>query len=270
MAPERRGRARLPLWVHQLLEYVLAALFVEMGLHLPSGGRHVLVAAGGVTLATVVLTRGPLGPVKLIGPLVHRVLDGLRGLALVAAPFVVHTGGVVPATVTVLAGGVSLWSVVGSSFRPLPIRAHVLDPTTPTTESSKRAPSPRPPSATTPTGGSSAAGERAEPTRSGREPGWPASVGLGAPEQRASEPTRGTSENAGERGARAAETVFRSGVRTWHGLRQVAAAGGRVGRSLGEGAVDSLANTAPVAARAAGRAAGRMARRRSERSAPPS
>jgi hypothetical protein len=261
VVPDRRGRARLPLWVHQLLEYVLAALFVEMGLHLPSGGRDVLLAAGGVTFATVLLTRGPVGPVKLLGPAVHRALDALRGLALIAAPFVVHTGGVVPAIVIVLAGGVTLWSVVGSSFRPLPIRAHVLASTSAPRASSDGA---------APAAGPSGSGEGSESPSPSRPIGRPASPGFAALGSAETDPSSGEADHLGERGAQAAETVFRSGVRTWHGLRRAVAVGGRVARSLGEGAVDSLAETAPVAARAAGRATGRAARRRSPRSAPPS
>ena len=73
-APTGVGRQRrLPFALHQGLEYALAALLVDLGIHSVHGGLLFVAAAAFVILAAT--ARGPLGILRLVGPSIHKALD---------------------------------------------------------------------------------------------------------------------------------------------------------------------------------------------------
>ncbi len=88
----RRGRsherARLPFWLHQALEYVVAVVVAGVGLHLGGLTEASLVAAGALLLLSSLATRGPLGAFRLLSPAAHRLVDWAVVVALVAMPLV--------------------------------------------------------------------------------------------------------------------------------------------------------------------------------------
>ncbi|WP_131747715.1 hypothetical protein [Frankia sp. Cppng1_Ct_nod] len=79
----------LPAWFHAIADYAVAALLIIVPL--AAGGSSVAVATG-VTVGTVVavvsmLTRYPLGVVKVLPFQVHSAGDYLASALLVLAPF---------------------------------------------------------------------------------------------------------------------------------------------------------------------------------------
>jgi hypothetical protein len=72
--------------VHQLLEYVLAGVLVEVSLHTRRAGLPLAGAAAFVLLAST--ARGPLGMARVLGGKPHAVADVGVALALAAAPLV--------------------------------------------------------------------------------------------------------------------------------------------------------------------------------------
>lgn len=108
----------MPLWVHQLAEYLLAALYAEMALHLSGPSRLVLLAAAAVALLVALLTRGPLGLVRVLGAIPHRVVDASLALGLLASPALRmrHVDWLSVAVVE-LAGLLTVWLVLVTRYR---------------------------------------------------------------------------------------------------------------------------------------------------------
>jgi O-antigen ligase len=76
------AKPKRPFWMHQLAEYVLGAVLVAQGLQsitpaMPS-------VAGGLIMANAAIVRGPLAAFRGISRPVHRVLDGVVVLAVIA------------------------------------------------------------------------------------------------------------------------------------------------------------------------------------------
>ncbi|HLI72790.1 MAG TPA: hypothetical protein VKU86_02845 [Acidimicrobiales bacterium] len=84
-AERRPSRRRpFPFGVHQVLEYVLAGVLVELSLHTARSG---LLLGGAAAFALLALTaRGPLGVMRLCGRRLHAAADIVVALALAAAP----------------------------------------------------------------------------------------------------------------------------------------------------------------------------------------
>jgi hypothetical protein len=82
----------LPAWFHGLADYAVGALLIIVAI--ATGGSSGAVATGIVVGATVLvvsmLTRYPLGVVKVLPFSVHSAGDYLAAILLVGAPFALH------------------------------------------------------------------------------------------------------------------------------------------------------------------------------------
>ncbi|MGH9103673.1 MAG: hypothetical protein ACRDYD_11930, partial [Acidimicrobiales bacterium] len=65
----------LPLWIHQLVEYLLAVLFGELGLHLRGAAEWVVLGGAALVLMVALGTRGPLGLLRALSPKAHHAAD---------------------------------------------------------------------------------------------------------------------------------------------------------------------------------------------------
>ncbi len=80
-------RIRLPLWIHQLVEYLLAVLIVTQSINAGKAATFMAVT-GGLLFVLAATTDASMGAVRWIPPKLHRLLDVAVIGALVAAPIV--------------------------------------------------------------------------------------------------------------------------------------------------------------------------------------
>jgi len=86
-------RIRLPLWIHQLVEYLLAVLIVTQSINAGKAATFMAVT-GGLLFVLAATTDASMGAVRWVPPQLHRLLDVAVIGALVAAPIV--SGGTEP------------------------------------------------------------------------------------------------------------------------------------------------------------------------------
>jgi hypothetical protein len=75
-------RAMRPFWIHQLVEYLIGLALVAQGLQEPN--PLVPAVAGVLVIVNVSIAHGPLGAFRLVGRRVHRWLDLVVMLAILA------------------------------------------------------------------------------------------------------------------------------------------------------------------------------------------
>ncbi len=100
-APEAEGPLRLPLWMHQLLEYAIGLVLIFQSVH--STDAPQLAAAGALVVVLAALTDAPCGAFRWIPPLLHRTLDVLVVAVLLLAP--VGFGVADPVAIVLCVGG---------------------------------------------------------------------------------------------------------------------------------------------------------------------
>ncbi len=100
--------------VHGVLDYLLAALFLVVPFWLDFTSplaRSLCFVYGGALLAVSLLTRYPLGVLRVIPFPVHGGLEFIASLALIASPWLAGFEGVFPARNFFVATGVALFAV---------------------------------------------------------------------------------------------------------------------------------------------------------------
>ncbi|MCU1455991.1 MAG: hypothetical protein JWL73_83, partial [Actinomycetia bacterium] len=100
-APDPTGPLRLPLWVHQVVEYGVGLVLVYQSVH--SADAPQLAAAGLLTIVLAAFTDAGAGALRWIPPLLHRTLDVLMIAVLLLAPFVFGVGD--PVAIVLCVGG---------------------------------------------------------------------------------------------------------------------------------------------------------------------
>jgi hypothetical protein len=75
-------RAMRPFWVHQLAEYLIGIALVAQGMQDPE--PLVPALAGALVMVNASIVRGPLGAFRLVGRGVHRWLDMIVMVAVLA------------------------------------------------------------------------------------------------------------------------------------------------------------------------------------------
>ena len=78
----KEAKPRRPFWMHQVAEYVLGAVLIAQGLQIPT--PLMPSVAGGLIMANAAIARGPLAAFRGVSRSVHRVLDVVVVLAVVA------------------------------------------------------------------------------------------------------------------------------------------------------------------------------------------
>jgi len=108
-------------WVHQALEYLLAALLMSQALQSP---KPVILGTPGIVL--LVLAASADGPLRAVGPLsrpVHRVLDIAAVIGLVASAAVFWSALDFVGVILLLGAAVALVVlIVRTDYRPKPAR----------------------------------------------------------------------------------------------------------------------------------------------------
>lgn len=79
----------LPAWFHAIADYAVGAVLIVVALTAGDDGRAVAtgVVVGAVVLAVSMLTRYPLGVVKVLPFTIHSAGDYLAAALLIIAPF---------------------------------------------------------------------------------------------------------------------------------------------------------------------------------------
>src|SRR3977135_4230042 len=82
----------LPAWLHAVADYAVGAVLILAALIVggPAGAVGTGVVVGGTVLAVSMLTRYPLGVVKVLPFQVHSAGDCLAATLLLAAPFTLN------------------------------------------------------------------------------------------------------------------------------------------------------------------------------------
>ena len=75
-------KPKRPFWMHQVAEYLLGAVLVAQGLQSPTPLMPSL--AGGLIMANAAIVRGPLAAFRVVGRSLHRMLDLVVVLAVIA------------------------------------------------------------------------------------------------------------------------------------------------------------------------------------------
>jgi hypothetical protein len=112
---DRAGR--IPFWVHQLVELLLAVLLLVEGART---GEHtvVLVSLGAALLLLALCSDGALGAWPWIGRRLHRVLDLVAALVLAASPLVLGLDRVLAIVLIELAALAMVWLALRTEWRP--------------------------------------------------------------------------------------------------------------------------------------------------------
>ena len=104
----------LPAWLHAIADYAVGILLIVVALAVggTSGAVATGVVVGAVVLVVSMLTRYPLGLVKVLPFTVHSAGDYLAAALLIIAPFALHfshsDGGL---TVAYIVGGIAVLGV---------------------------------------------------------------------------------------------------------------------------------------------------------------
>jgi hypothetical protein len=83
------SKPKRPFWMHQVAEYLLGAVLVAQGLQSPTPVMPAV--AGGLIMLNAAIVRGPLAAFRVVGRGLHRVLDAVVVLLVIALgvqPFV--------------------------------------------------------------------------------------------------------------------------------------------------------------------------------------
>ncbi|MDQ1427220.1 MAG: hypothetical protein QOK39_696 [Acidimicrobiaceae bacterium] len=82
----------LPAWLHAIADYAvgLSLIVVALAVHASTGATATGVVVGATVLAVSMLTRYPLGVVKVLPFTVHSAGDYLAAIVLLAAPFALN------------------------------------------------------------------------------------------------------------------------------------------------------------------------------------
>jgi hypothetical protein len=102
------SRRRLPAWLHQAVAYLAGAVIVGFAVHAPSADGPVLLAGAGLVVALALLTRGPLGPLQLLGSRTLRLAEVVVAAALAVLPFFQSGGPRLEVVVTLWLAAVAL------------------------------------------------------------------------------------------------------------------------------------------------------------------
>jgi hypothetical protein len=79
--------AGIPFWVHQAIEYLLAAFAFTSLARIEPRSAGLCAGAGAFLLLLPAISGGRLGVTELVGPRLHRVLDYLAVPALATSPW---------------------------------------------------------------------------------------------------------------------------------------------------------------------------------------
>jgi hypothetical protein len=121
--PDSPSGASLAFWVHQALEYLLAAFVASSAIRLDSRAMGVCLVAAAALLALAALSRGPLGVVKVVPLPLHRVLDFVFVVVLATSPAWLGLGWTSSGTIIIETVAVAaLLLTRATSFRPKPSR----------------------------------------------------------------------------------------------------------------------------------------------------
>lgn len=104
----------LPAWLHAIADYAVGATLIVVAATVGGSGKAVGtgVLVGGVVLAVSMLTRYPLGVVKVLPFTVHSAGDYLAAALLVIAPFALNfNSSATGLTAFYVAAGVAVLSV---------------------------------------------------------------------------------------------------------------------------------------------------------------
>jgi hypothetical protein len=111
----------LPFWIHQVVEYAIAAVVASSGARLPNPALP-LVAAG-VIVVLAATADGPVAAIHLVHRGAHRVLDCAVGAGLVvASALLFRRVGSSPAILTGLGGIAILGLSWRTNYAPKPIK----------------------------------------------------------------------------------------------------------------------------------------------------
>ena len=104
----------LPAWLHAIADYAVGASLIVVALAVGGADKAVAtgIVVGAVVLAVSMLTRYPLGVLKVLPFTVHSAGDYLAATLLVAAPFALNfNGGDTGLTAFYLAAGFAVLAV---------------------------------------------------------------------------------------------------------------------------------------------------------------
>jgi hypothetical protein len=138
-AADATSGARVPFWIHQLVELLLGSLLLVQGART---GEHtaVLVTLGGLLLLLALCSDGAFGAWRWINRRVHRVLDLIAVAVLALSPLLLGLDHVLPIVILEVAAGAMLWLALRTEWRA-PARR---------TRAAPSAPPPPPPAAESP------------------------------------------------------------------------------------------------------------------------
>jgi hypothetical protein len=80
-------RLALPVWAHQAVAYAITAAIVGFAIHAPDTSQALLLAGAAVPAILGLITRGPLGAVRMLGPRLLRSGEFVAAAGLAALPF---------------------------------------------------------------------------------------------------------------------------------------------------------------------------------------
>jgi hypothetical protein len=156
-------RVRLPLWIHQLVEYLLAVLIVTQSINAGKASTFMAVT-GGLLFLLAATTDASMGGLRWIPPQVHRMLDLVVIGALVAAPIVSGSTDPIAWALCLLAAAAVAWLNWHTQWRraprrPVPAEGSASEPATrpAPTSPAPSAPTDTPPAPPTPAAPSKAA-----------------------------------------------------------------------------------------------------------------
>jgi hypothetical protein len=136
------GSARVPFWVHQVVELLLGLLLLVQGART---GEHtaVLVTLGSLLVLLSLCSDGALAAWPWIGRRLHRVLDLVAAAVLALSPLALGVDQVLPIVILELAAAAMVWLALRTEWRT---RVKRVKPTTPPKSSAP----PMPPAPPTP------------------------------------------------------------------------------------------------------------------------
>ena len=131
--------ARVPFWIHQLVELLLGLLLLVEGART---GEHtaVLVAMGSLLLLLALCSDGALAAWPWIGRRLHRVLDIVAAAALALSPLALGLDHVVPIVILEVAAAAMVWLALRTEWRPRVKRTRRRRSTTPPSPDAPPAP----------------------------------------------------------------------------------------------------------------------------------
>lgn len=110
--------------MHQGIEYLLALIFGEMALHVNGPMAKVLLGGATTMAALAVLSKGPLGALRLLPPVLHRGADWALAAGLAVSPLVVrHHLDPFGLLAVELAAGAQAWLAVTTRYRTVRLHA---------------------------------------------------------------------------------------------------------------------------------------------------